>query len=75
MFGDLPVDVDELRGADDAAVIDAVTGWARVGAAADARKYAAIAESSILRGVPVFVCHHSQSELSHVAGAVAVAAA
>ena len=44
MFGDLPVDVDELRGADDAAVIDAVTGWARVGAAADARKYAAIAE-------------------------------
>ena len=44
MFEDLPVDVDELRGADDAAVIDAVTGWARVGAAADARKYAAIAE-------------------------------
>jgi hypothetical protein len=44
VFGDLPVDVDELRGADDAAVIDAVTGWARLGAAADARKYAAIAE-------------------------------
>jgi hypothetical protein len=44
VFGDLPVDVDELRGADDAALIDAVTGWARVGAAADARKYAAIAE-------------------------------
>jgi hypothetical protein len=44
VFDDLPVDVDELRGADDAAVIDAVTGWARLGAAADARKYAAIAE-------------------------------
>ncbi len=44
MFEDLPVDVDGLRGADDAALIDAVTGWARWGAAADARKYAAIAE-------------------------------
>ncbi len=44
VFEDLPVDVDGLRGADDAALIDAVTGWARLGAAADARKYAAIAE-------------------------------
>ena len=31
VFEDLPVDVDELRGADDAALIDAVTGWARCG--------------------------------------------
>jgi hypothetical protein len=44
VFDSLPVDGDALRGADDAAVIDAVTGWARLGAAADARKYAAIAE-------------------------------
>jgi hypothetical protein len=44
MFDQLPADVAELRAIDDAALIDAVAGWARVSAAADARKYAAVAE-------------------------------
>lgn len=37
-------DPEALPALDDAALIDAVTGWATVSAAADARKYAALAE-------------------------------
>ena len=41
--GSLP-EIGELAGADDAAVVDAAAGWARVEAAACARKQAAMAE-------------------------------
>jgi hypothetical protein len=44
VFGVLPLEPTEFGGLDDAALIDAFTGWARASAAADARKLAAIAE-------------------------------
>jgi Domain of unknown function (DUF222) len=44
MFDNALPDLEDLKGADDSMVVAAVTGWARVEAAASARRLAAIAE-------------------------------
>jgi hypothetical protein len=44
MFEELPLEMDELPESADADVTDAITGWARIEAAACARKHAAMAE-------------------------------
>ncbi|HME77680.1 MAG TPA: DUF222 domain-containing protein [Mycobacterium sp.] len=44
MFDNSLPDLEELKRADDSMVVAAVTGWARVEAAASARRFAAIAE-------------------------------
>jgi hypothetical protein len=73
MFEVLPADSGELRGVDDAALIDAVTGWARLSAAADARKYAAIAELARRRCTderPAWACDDWDAAAAEVAAAL-----
>jgi uncharacterized protein DUF222 len=73
VFDPLPTDVAELRGIDDAGLIDAVAGWARVSAAADARRYAAIAELERRRCSdehPKWACDDSDAAAAEIAAAL-----
>jgi hypothetical protein len=73
VFDPLPADAAELRGLDDAALIDAIAGWAHVSAAADARKYAAIAELERRRCTdehPNWACDDWDAAAAEVAAAL-----
>jgi hypothetical protein len=73
VFDTIPADTAELRGLDDAALIDAVAGSARVSAAADARKYAAIAELERRRCTdehPNWACDDWDAAAAEVAAAL-----
>ncbi len=73
MFDWLPVDPAALAGVDDAGLIDAVAGWARLSAAADARKYAAIAELERRRCTdehPNWACDDWDAAAAEVAAAL-----
>jgi hypothetical protein len=73
VFDTLLADAHELRGLGDAALIDAVVGWARVSAAADARKYAAIAELERRRCTaerPKWACDDWDAAAAEIAAAL-----